>query len=70
MTPLSVCFLSHFLTYTASFFAKGSLYENPFVTLLVPLASTDCLPMHSLLALSGAHIVSKDPTNQDVYRSP
>jgi hypothetical protein len=67
MAPLSVYFLSHFLTHTASFFAMGPLHENPFVTLLVPLASTDDLLMHSLLALSGAHMASKDPTNQEVY---
>ncbi|KAG9253561.1 fungal-specific transcription factor domain-containing protein [Emericellopsis atlantica] len=69
LTPLSVSIFSHFLTHTASFFAMGPLQDNPFVTLLVPLASTDDLLMHALLALSGAHMASQDPRSQGVARA-
>ena len=48
--------------HTAASFATGSANDNPFVTLLVPLASTDDLLMHALLAVSGAQLASKDPT--------
>lgn len=61
LTPQSVTLLSHFLMHTAASFATGPANDNPFVTLLVPLASTDDLLMHALLAVSGTQLGSKDP---------
>lgn len=62
LTPQSVNLLSHFIAQTASCFAMGPVHLNPFVSVLVPLASTDDLLMHALLALSGAHLTYNDPT--------
>lgn len=69
LTPQSVNLLSHFLVHTATCFAMGPLDGNPFVTVFVPLASTDDLLMHSLLALSGAHLSSKEPENIELARA-
>lgn len=69
LTPQSVTLLAHFLMHTASCFAMGPLQDNPFVTLLLPLAYTDDLLMHSLLALSGAHLSASDPSSGEVARA-
>lgn len=69
LTQQSVTLLSHFLMHTASLFAMGPMESNPFVTVLLPLAYTDDLLMHSLLALSGAHLASKVPDSPDFSRA-
>jgi hypothetical protein len=40
--------------------------DNPFATMLLPVAHMDEVLMHSLLALSGAHLSHKDPANTAV----
>lgn len=69
LTPQSVTLLSHFLMHTASFFAMGPLQDNPFVNMLLPMAYTDDLLMHALLALSGAHLTSREPEMVDLSRA-
>ncbi|VUC21061.1 unnamed protein product [Clonostachys rosea] len=63
LTPHSVLLLGHFARETVSFFAMTPLQNNPLLTLLMPLGYMDDLLMHSLLALGGAHLTHKNPTN-------
>lgn len=61
LTPQSVNLLSHFIVNTAHHFAMGPMHQNPFVSILVPLASADDLLMHALLTVSGAYLSSSNP---------
>ena len=55
-TASSCTLLSHYLAQTAALVAPISLENNVFLTVLVPMAYTDDLLMHAILALSGAHL--------------
>uniref|UniRef100_A0A0B7KCT4 Zn(2)-C6 fungal-type domain-containing protein n=2 Tax=Bionectria ochroleuca TaxID=29856 RepID=A0A0B7KCT4_BIOOC len=63
LTPHSILLLGHFARETVSFFAMTPLRSNPLLMLLMPLGCIDDLLMHSLLALGGAHLAHKNPTN-------
>lgn len=63
MTPQSVILLQHYLRETADCIAMTPLNDNPFVTILLPLAYTDDLLMHALLVVSGAHLTYREPGN-------
>lgn len=67
LTDTSSLLFTHYVAETAHVLSTFSPDgNNPFVTLLVPLCYNDDLLMHSLLALSGAHMKSKSP-GIDVY---
>jgi hypothetical protein len=62
LTETSSLLFSHYIARTANVLSTFSPNaNNPFVTLLVPLCCNDDLLMHSLLALSGAHMKSLSP---------
>lgn len=62
LTETSSLLFTHYITETANVLSSFSPNgNNPFVTLLVPLCCNDDLLMHSLLALSGAHMKSRSP---------
>jgi hypothetical protein len=57
--PVSSMFLAHFVGETSRYMTTVSPEENPFLTHILPLAFSDELIFHSLLALGGAHLESK-----------
>ncbi|KAL8357070.1 hypothetical protein RB598_002073 [Gaeumannomyces tritici] len=61
LTPQSSLLLGHYLRETAAHFAMLPLRDNPFVTILLPLACADDLLMHAILAFSGSHLACKEP---------
>ncbi|KAJ5364808.1 fungal-specific transcription factor domain-containing protein [Penicillium cataractarum] len=62
LTGTSSLLFTHYITETANVLSSFSPDgNNPFVTLLVPLCCNDDLLMHSLLALSGAHMKFRNP---------
>jgi hypothetical protein len=63
LTAQSLALLQHYVCETISFFAMTQSKDNPFATMLLPVAHMDEVLMHSLLALSGAHLSHKDPAN-------
>jgi hypothetical protein len=60
LTPYSGLFLSHFMAELGTLLAPVPQQSNPFFTTILPLAYTDDLLMHCLMALSGAHMSSHD----------
>ncbi|OAP64556.1 hypothetical protein AYL99_00528 [Fonsecaea erecta] len=61
--------LRHYIERTADFLAVKQLRDNPFVTLILPLAYCDELLMHSVLALSGSHLCGKQPSLIEIQRT-
>lgn len=57
--PVSSMFLAHFVGETSRYMTTVSPEKNPFLTHILPLAFSDELIFHSLLALGGAHLESK-----------
>lgn len=57
--PVSSMFLAHFVAETSRFMAIVSPEKNPFLTHMLPMAFSDELILHSLLALGGAHLERK-----------
>lgn len=53
LTPSSLLLLQHYLEATLMFLVAKPLINNPFITVILPLALSDDLLMHSVLALSG-----------------
>ncbi|KAF9888505.1 hypothetical protein FE257_008612 [Aspergillus nanangensis] len=72
-TPLvsssSSLLLQHYLEVTARVLAAKPMNKNPFVTYLLPIAYSDGLVMHSILALSGSHMSLAKPTATEISRS-
>ena len=66
LTPQSVMLLSHYIRETAGHFAMTPMRDNPFVSILLPLGYADDLLMHSMLALSGAHLAFNEPDNVEI----
>lgn len=60
-TETSSLLFTHYLTKTANLLSTSAHGRNPFLTLIVPLCCNDDLLMHSLLALSGAHLKTLSP---------
>lgn len=57
--PVSSMFLAHFVAETSRFMTIVSPEKNPFLTHMLPMAFSDELILHSLLALGGAHLERK-----------
>ncbi|OQV06318.1 Fungal Zn2-Cys6 binuclear cluster domain-containing protein [Cladophialophora immunda] len=55
----SILLLQHYLEATSTFLVAKPLSSNPFITLVLPLAYSDDLLMHAVLALSGTHLSYK-----------
>lgn len=51
----------HYLTETAVMIFAGVLSPNPFITCVLPLALTNSLLMHAVLAVSGSHLSFRLP---------
>jgi hypothetical protein len=56
LNPYSILLLQHYLEATSIFLAAKPQSSNPFITLVLPLAYSDDLLMHAVLALSGTHL--------------
>lgn len=56
LTQVSVTLLRHYFEYTAGLLCTSPPTKCPFITVLLPLAYTDELLMHTVLALSGTHL--------------
>lgn len=61
LTEASSLLFTHYVAETANLLSTTPDRNNPFLTFLVPLCHSDDLLMHSLLALSGAHLRSMSP---------
>ncbi|KAM6515573.1 hypothetical protein FSOLCH5_009798 [Fusarium solani] len=59
LTTESSLFLQHYLSETAVLLPAGTPAQNPFIVYVLPLAQNDTLLMHSVLAVSGAHLAYK-----------
>lgn len=59
---VSSMFLAHFVAETSRYITLVSPEKNPLLTHMLPLAFSDELILHSLLALGGAHLQSKQST--------
>lgn len=57
----------HYIAETASQLGAVSQTETPFITFILPLALSDDLIMHSLLALSGAHLSHEKTWDAQIY---
>lgn len=59
LTQASVMLLQHYFEYTAGLLCTSPPAICPFITVVLPLAYTDELLMHTVLALSGTHLECK-----------
>lgn len=60
ITPVSADLLAHYVRHTAGLLAARSLQDSPFLGHILPLAYTDDLIMHCILALGGVHLQARD----------
>jgi hypothetical protein len=65
-TPTSELLFKHYLEVTGPMLACVPAQKSPFLNHVVPLAWTDDLLMHSVLALSGAHLSCNRASGDDV----
>lgn len=61
LTAESGLLLQHYLSETAVLLPAGSPSPNPFIDYVLPPAQENALLMHSVLAVSGAHLAYKLP---------
>lgn len=66
LTAESGILLQHYVAVTAVLLPAGAPSQNPFITHVLPLAQNDALLLHSVLAVSGAHLAYKLPEPKDV----
>lgn len=66
LTRHSVLLLQHYLEDTASFLVPKIRTRNPFITQVLPLAYSDDLLMHAVMALSGTHLSYQQKDNLDI----
>ncbi|KAB8221054.1 fungal-specific transcription factor domain-containing protein [Aspergillus novoparasiticus] len=59
LDPVSSMFLAHFVAETSRWMTTVGPEKNPFLTHILPLAFSDELILHSLLAFGGAHLERK-----------
>ncbi|CAK7271743.1 hypothetical protein SEPCBS119000_004763 [Sporothrix epigloea] len=59
MTPLSATMLRHYIVEAATTLSTGRTARNPYIAAFLPLAYTDDLVMHCVLAIGGAHLSSR-----------
>ncbi|KAL5358952.1 fungal-specific transcription factor domain-containing protein [Aspergillus floccosus] len=67
LSPVSNMILSHYLEFTAPKLAPAP--EVPFVSWILPVAYNDDLLMHSILALSGAHLSYRSQGNIEIQQA-
>ncbi|KAJ9646699.1 hypothetical protein H2204_000391 [Knufia peltigerae] len=65
-TSSSALLLQHYLEETSTFLVAKPLSSNPFITVVLPLAWSDDLLMHSVLTLSGVHLSHTTGGNLDI----
>ncbi|UKZ68150.1 uncharacterized protein TrAtP1_009185 [Trichoderma atroviride] len=56
LTRVSITLLRHYFEFTAGLLCTSPSTNSPFITVVLPLAYTDELLMHTVLALSGTHL--------------
>ncbi|KAL1891737.1 hypothetical protein Sste5346_007487 [Sporothrix stenoceras] len=59
MTPLSASMLRHYIVEAAPTLATCRAASNPYIAAFLPLAYTDDLVMHCVLAIGGAHLSNR-----------
>ncbi|CAK7220921.1 hypothetical protein SEUCBS140593_004398 [Sporothrix eucalyptigena] len=59
MTPLSSSMLRHYIVEAAPTLATSRAARNPYIAAFLPLAYTDDLVMHCVLAIGGAHLSNR-----------
>lgn len=59
MTPLSASMLRHYIVEAAPTLATCRAANNPYIAAFLPLAYTDDLVMHCVLAIGGAHLSNR-----------
>lgn len=64
MGNVSSMFLAHFVAETSRYMTTVSPEKNPFLTHLLPLAFSNELILHALLALGGAHLERKQSSSE------
>ncbi|OAL23817.1 hypothetical protein AYO22_06136 [Fonsecaea multimorphosa] len=67
MSPHSLLLLQHYLEETSTFLVAKPARFNPYVTLVVPLAYSDGLLMHAVLALSGTQLSFKKAQDYHIH---
>lgn len=66
ITSNSYLLFQHYLTDTAPMIFTSVLSPNPFITCVLPLAQTNPLLMHAMLAVSGSHLSYKLGESVDI----
>lgn len=66
LTPHSFLLLQHYLEDTACVLVPKLRRRNPFITHVLPLAYSDDLLMHAVMALSGIHLSYQQKDNLDI----
>ena len=59
MTPLSSSMLRHYIVEASPTLATNRAARNPYIAAILPLAYTDDLVMHCVLAIGGAHLSNR-----------
>ncbi|EPE07504.1 c6 transcription factor [Ophiostoma piceae UAMH 11346] len=59
MTPLSSSMLRHYIVEASPTLATNRTARNPYIAAILPLAYTDDLVMHCVLAIGGAHLSNR-----------
>ncbi|OQV01306.1 Fungal specific transcription factor domain-containing protein [Cladophialophora immunda] len=67
MSPHSLLLLQHYLEETSTFLVAKPAHYNPYVTLVMPLAYSDDLLMHAVLALSGTQLSFKKAREYQIH---
>ncbi|KAJ5698461.1 fungal-specific transcription factor domain-containing protein [Penicillium macrosclerotiorum] len=69
LLPVSQALLAHYLENTAPLLSTAPAHDAPFIFWVMPLAYNDDLLMHSVLALSGAHLSFRSDENIAVQQA-
>lgn len=67
MEPCSLLLLQHYLEETSTFLVAKPAHYNPYLTLIVPLAYSDDILMHAVLALSGTQLSFKKGRDHHIH---
>lgn len=68
LTSSSDLLLAHYVAETGASLSTLPERRNPFLVYLVPLSCSDDLLMHSLLAVSGAHLAFRT-TSMEIHKA-
>lgn len=69
LTSVSSILVEHYLTQTACQLVPLPMSHNPFIRLVLPLACSDDLVMHGILALSGSHLGCKQTNPVEIQHA-